>query len=285
MSIKSNVVEEALRLADEPAQPKQAPQTPNAERAREIADALDRVMAEPREVGRPLACAAAPPPLHDETVPIREYANSCAPQDRFDEDGYNIRRYGILAAVIIAVAMMWPITNIFRSYVERPTPTIPASDPDRGQSSSEAPQTAQSAPAPLLTDAARTAAGDNLASLPDPSLKGPLTLPPGDAPPPAATPTGPAETALNAPAVASGEAAAVTDSAQLVATAETASSEAVTPVQRDRLTEIGPATRSIAPVGPVPLPRARPVDAPPPVPSSPPSSSPYGYQPGLESVH
>lgn len=286
MSIKSNVVEEALRLADEPAQPKQAPQTPNAERAREIADALDRVMAEPREVGRPLACAAAPPPLHDETVPMREY----------DEDDYNIRRYEpvlrgatirILAAVIIAVVMMWPITNIFRSYVERPTPTIPAFDPDRGQSSSEAPQAAQSAPAPLLTDAARTAAGDGLASLPDPSLKGPLALPPGDAPPPAATPTKPAETALNAPAVAS-EAAAVTDSAQSVATAETASSEAVTPGQRDRLTEIGPATRSIAPVGPVPLPRARPV----PVPSSPPSSSPllaypvdYGYQPGLESVH
>ena len=277
-------MEEALRLADELAQPKQAPQTLNAERAREIADALDRVMAEQREVGQPLACAAAPPPLHDETVPMREY----------DEDDYNIRRYEpvlrgvticILAAVvIIAAVMMWPITNIFRSYVERPTPTIPAFDPDRGQSSSEAPQAAQSAPAPLLTDAAGTAAGDNLASLPDPSLKGPLALPPGDAPPPAATPTEPAETALSAPAVASGEAVAVTDSAQSVATAETASSEAVTPVQRDRLTEIGPATRSIAPVGPVPLPRARPVDASP-VPSSPPSSSPYGYQPGLESVH
>ena len=280
-------MEEALRLADELAQPKQAPQTLNAERAREIADALDRVMAEQREVGRPLACAAAPPPLHDETVPMREY----------DEDDYNIRRYKpdlrrviILVAVIIAVpVMMWPITNIFRSYVERPTPTIPAFDPDRGQSSSEAPQAAQSAPAPLLTDAARTAAGDGLASLPDPnsgSLKGPLALPPGDAPPPAATPTEPAETALSAPAVASGEAVAVTDSVsvQSAATAETASSEAVTPVQRDRLTEIGPATRSIAPVGPVPLPRARPVDASP-VPSSPPSSSPYGYQPGLESVH
>ena len=283
-------MEEALRLADELAQPKQAPQTLNAERAREIADALDRVMAEQREVGRPLACAAAPPPLHDETVPMREY----------DEDDYNIRRYEpvlrgvtirILAAVIIAVVMMWPITNIFRSYVERPTLTIPAFDPDRGQSSSKAPQAAQSAPAPLLTDAAGTAAGDNLASLPDPSLKGPLALPPGDAPPPAATPTEPAETALSAPAVASGEAVAVTDSAQSVATAETASSEAVTPVQRDRLTEIGPATRSIAPVGPVPLPRARPVDASPP--SSPPSSSPLllahpadsGYQPGLESVH
>jgi len=283
-------MEEALRLADELAQPKQAPQTPNAERAREIADGLDRVMAEQREVGQPLACAAAPPPLHDETVPMREY----------DEDAYNIRRYEpvlrgvticILAAVvIIAAVMMWPITNIFRSYVERPTPTIPAFDPDRGQSSSEAPQAAQSAPAPLLTDAARTAVGDNLASLPDPSLKGPLALPPRDAPPPAATPTA-AETALNAPAVASGEAAAVTNSAQSVATAETASSEAVTPVQRDRLTEIGPATRSIAPVGPVPLPRARPVDASPP--SSPPSSSPLllahpadsGYQPGLESVH
>ena len=47
-------LEEALRLANEPAQPKQAPQTPNAERAREIADGLDRVMAEPREVMRPL---------------------------------------------------------------------------------------------------------------------------------------------------------------------------------------------------------------------------------------
>ena len=279
MSIES--LEEALRLADEPAQPKQAPQTPNAERATEIADALDRVIAEPREVMRPLTCAAAPPPQHDEAVvmrPARQVRNARIPVT-------------ILVAVIIAVVMMWPITNLFRSYVERPTPTIPAFDPDRGQSSSEAPQAAQSAPAPLLTDAAGTAAGDNLASLPDPSLKGPLALPPGDAPPPAATPTEPAETALSAPAVASGEAVAVTDSAQSVATAETASSEAVTPVQRDRLTEIGPATRSIAPVGPVPLPRARPVDASPP--SSPPSSSPLllahpadsGYQPGLESVH
>jgi hypothetical protein len=297
MSIKSNVVEEALRLADEPAQPKQAPQTPNAERAREIADALDRVMAERREVRPPLACAAAPPPLHDEAVPMQEYERHepvlrgvTAPKGR---TGPNLKPR-ILVAVIIAVVMMWPITTIFRSYVERPTPTIPAFDHDRGQSSSEAPQAAQSAPAPLLTDPARTAAGDGLASLPDPnseSLKGPLALPPWDALPPAATPTGPAETAPNAPAVAPGEAAAVTDSAQSVATAETASSEAVTPVQRDRLTATGPATGSIAPVGPVPLPRMRPVDAPvdtPPVPSSPPSVLPlfahpaaYGYQPGL----
>src|SRR5262249_27937027 len=70
----------------------------------------------------------------------------------------------ILVAVIIAVVMMWPITNLFRSQVERPTPTIPAFDPDRG--SSEARQAAQSAWAPLLTEAARTAAGDGLASLP-----------------------------------------------------------------------------------------------------------------------
>jgi len=132
-------LEEALRLADEPAQPKQAPQTPNAERAREIADALDRVMAEPREVMRPLTCAAAPPPQHDEAVamrPARQVRNARIPVT-------------ILVAVIIAVVMMWPITNLFRSYVEHPTPTIPAFDPDRG--SSEAPQAAQSAPAPLLT--------------------------------------------------------------------------------------------------------------------------------------
>ena len=148
----------------------------------------------------------------------------------------------ILVAVIIAVVMMWPITNLFRSYVERPTPTIPAFDPG---GSSEAPQAVQSAPAPLLTEAARTAAGDGLASLPVPnsgSLRGPLALPSGDAPPPTASPT----------------------------TAETASSEAVTPEpiipQRDRMaaapTATGPATGSMAPVGPVPLPRARPVDAP-----------------------
>jgi hypothetical protein len=91
----------------------------------------------------------------------------------------------ILVAVIIAVVMMWPITNLFRSYVERPTPTIPAFDPDRG--SSEAPQAAQSAPAPLLTEAERTAAGDGLASLPDPnsgiSERGPSRCP-RDAPPP-----------------------------------------------------------------------------------------------------
>jgi hypothetical protein len=206
-----------------------------------------------------------------------------------DEDDY-IRRYApfwrrviIPVAVIIAVpVMMWTITIFIRSYVG-PNPPKP--------------QAAQRAPAPLLTDAARTA-GDGLASLPDPnsgSLRGPLALPPEDAPPPAASPTGPAETAPNAPAVASGEAAAVTDSAQSAATAETASSEAVTPVQRDRLTATGPATGSIAPVGPVPLPRVRPVDAPvdtPPVPSSPLSGSPllahpadYSYQPGLDSAH
>ena len=236
-------LEEALRLADEPAQPKQAPQTPNAGRAREIADALDRVMAEPWEVMRPLTCAAAPPPQHDEAVamrPARQVRNARIPVT-------------ILVAVIIAVVMMWPITNLFRSYVERPTPTIPAFDPDRG--SSEAP--------------ARTAAGDGLASLPVPnsgSLRGPLALPRGDAPPPTASPTEPAP---NAPAVGSGEAAAVTDSVQSAATAETASSEAVTPEpiipQRDRMaaapTATGPATGSMAPVGPVPLPRARPVDA------------------------
>jgi len=180
MSIES--LEEALRLADEPAQPKQAPQTPNAERAREIADALDRVMAEPREVMRPLTCAAAPPPQHDEAVamrPARQVRNARIPVT-------------ILVAVIIAVVMMWPITNLFRSYVERPTPTIPAFDPDSG--SSEARKAAQSAPAPLLTEAARTAAGDGLASLPVPnsgSLRGPLALPPGDAPPPTASPTDP----------------------------------------------------------------------------------------------
>jgi len=238
-------LEEALRLADEPAQPKQAPQTPNAERAREIADALDRVMAEPREVMRPLTCAAAPPPQHDEAVamrPARQVRNARIPVT-------------ILVAVIIAVVMMWPITNLFRSYVEHPTPTIPAFDPDRG--SSEAPQAAQSAP------------------------------------PPTASPTEPAETAPNAPAVGSGEAAAVT---------ETASSEAVTPEpiipQRDRMaaapTATGPATGSMALVGPVPLPRARPVDAPvdTTVLGSPSSVSPllanpaaYGGPAGLESAH
>jgi hypothetical protein len=40
------VVEEALRLADGTAQAKQAPQKPSAEPAKEIADALDRTMAE-----------------------------------------------------------------------------------------------------------------------------------------------------------------------------------------------------------------------------------------------
>ena len=62
-----------------------------------------------------------------EVIPMREY----------DEDDDNIRRSApvlrrviILVAVIIAVpVMMWPITNIFRSYVERPTPTVPAFDP------------------------------------------------------------------------------------------------------------------------------------------------------------
>jgi hypothetical protein len=43
-----SVVQEALRLADEAAQPKQAPQTPSAEHARDLADVLDRVMAERR---------------------------------------------------------------------------------------------------------------------------------------------------------------------------------------------------------------------------------------------
>jgi hypothetical protein len=218
--------------------------------------------------------------------------------------------------------MMWTSTIFIRSYGPKtptfrrltlieplPTATLPAK-----------PQTAQRAP--LLTDAARTA-GDGVASPPDPnseSLKGPtrpaetapnapavasgeaaavtnsarsLALPQVDAPPSAASPTGPAETAPNAPAVASGEAAAVTNSAQSAATPETASSEAATPVQRHRLTATEPATGSIAPVGPVPLPRVRPVDAPvdtTPVPSSPPSGSSlfahpaaYGYQPGLES--
>ena len=40
-----SVVEEALRLADEAAQPKQTPQTPRVEHPRELADALGRVMA------------------------------------------------------------------------------------------------------------------------------------------------------------------------------------------------------------------------------------------------
>jgi cytoskeletal protein RodZ len=208
----------------------------------------------------------------------------------YDEDDYNIRRYVlrrviILVAVIIAVpVMMWTITIFVRSYVERPIRQLPLTEP----SLPPKPQAAQRAPAPLLTDAAKTA-GDGLASLPDPnsgSLKEPLALPPGDAPPPAASPTGPAETAPNAPAVASGEAAAVTDSAQSAATAETAPSEAVTPVQRDRLTATGPATVSIAPVGPVPLPRVRPVDAPvdtPPVPSLF-APAPWGY-PALQNAH
>jgi len=41
-----SVVEEALRLADEAAQPKQAPQTPSTQHAEEIADALGSVMGE-----------------------------------------------------------------------------------------------------------------------------------------------------------------------------------------------------------------------------------------------
>ena len=41
-----SVVDEALRLVDEAAQPKQASRTPSAEQAAEIADALGRVMAE-----------------------------------------------------------------------------------------------------------------------------------------------------------------------------------------------------------------------------------------------
>jgi hypothetical protein len=41
-----SIVEEALRLTDEAAQPEQAPQTPSAERAAEISTALARVMAE-----------------------------------------------------------------------------------------------------------------------------------------------------------------------------------------------------------------------------------------------
>jgi hypothetical protein len=39
-----SVVQEALRLADEAAQPKQAPQPPSGEHVRDIADALGRVM-------------------------------------------------------------------------------------------------------------------------------------------------------------------------------------------------------------------------------------------------
>ena len=219
----------------------------------------------------------------------------------YDEDDYNIRRAPVLRRVIILVAviiavpmMMWTTTIFIRSYVKTP--------PFRHLTLS--PQAAQRAPAPLLTDAGRTA-GDGLASLPDPnsgSLKGPLALPPGDARPPAASPTEPAETAPNAPAATSGEAVAVTDSAQSAATAETASSEAVSPeairggipLQRDRLTATGPATGSMAWVGPVPVPRVRPVDAPvdtPPVPSSPLSDSPlfarpapYGG-PGADSAH
>jgi hypothetical protein len=248
-----------------------------------------------------------------------------------------LRRVIIVVAVIIAVpVMMWTITIFIRSYAPTPTrPLLTRTEPLLATSFHPKSHAAQSTPAPLLTDAARTA-GDGLASLPDPysgSLRGPLALPQGDTPPPAASPTVPAETAPNAPAVVSGEAAAVTDSAQSAAasptgpvetaphapaasavtdsaqsatTAETASSEAVTPVQRDRLTATGPATGgsrglgpsamagSIAPVGPVPLPRVRPVDAPvdtPPVPRSPLSDSPLLAHPapysgpGSDSAH
>jgi hypothetical protein len=41
-----SVVEEALRLADEAVQTKQAPQTPSAGHATEVADALGRLMAD-----------------------------------------------------------------------------------------------------------------------------------------------------------------------------------------------------------------------------------------------
>jgi hypothetical protein len=289
----------------------------------------------------------------------------------YEQDEENIQRYApvlrraiILTAFIIAVpVMMWTTTIFIRSYVARPTPTF------RHLTLTEPLLTAT--PAPLLTDAAKTA-GDGLVALPDPNsgslkgslalppgnaappaasptgpteaapnapaaasressagndntqsaataktsseavvtpepirsslaslpdpnsgpLKGPLALPPGDASPPAASPTGPAEIAPNALAPASGESSAVNDSTQSAATTETASAEAVTRVQRDRRTATGPATGSMALVSPVPLPRVRPVDAPadtPSVPSSPLSGSPllahpaaYGYQPGIE---
>jgi hypothetical protein len=240
----------------------------------------------------------------------------------YDEDDYNTRRYApvlrrviILVAVIIAVpVMMWTITIFIRSYVKPPIRHLTLTEPLLTASLPPKPQAAERAPAPLPTDAARTA-GDGLPSLPEPPAETAPNAPAvasGEAAAvtdSAATaetassetitpeairggltslPDPPAETAPNAPAVASGEAAAVTDSAQSAATAETASSETVTPVQRDRLTPTGPATESIVPVGPVPLPRARPVDAPV---DSPPSGSPllarpaaYGW-PGLDSVH
>jgi hypothetical protein len=43
-----SVMEDALRLADGAAKPKQAPQTPSGEHVRDVADALGRVMAEQR---------------------------------------------------------------------------------------------------------------------------------------------------------------------------------------------------------------------------------------------
>ena len=103
-----------------------------------------------------------------------------------DEDDY-IRRYAsfwrrviIPVAVIIAVpVMMWTITIFIRSYVGPKTPTfghLTLTEPLPPR-----PQAAQRAPAPLLTDAARTAGGGP-ASLPDPNsgfLKGPLALPQG----------------------------------------------------------------------------------------------------------
>ena len=89
------------------------------------------------------------------------------------------RRVIILVAVIIAVpVMMWTITIFIRSYVGPKTPTLHLT---LTEPLPPKPQAAQRAPAPLLTDAARTA-GDGLASLPDPnsgSLRGPLALPPG----------------------------------------------------------------------------------------------------------
>jgi hypothetical protein len=238
-----------------------------------------------------------------------------------------LRRVIILVGVIIAVpVMMWTTTIFVRSLVERPKtfrhltltePPLTASLPPEPQAALKGPlalppgdaprpaasptgpaETAPNAPAAApgeataVTDSAQSAATaetasseavtpepirGGLASLPDPnseSLKGPLALPPGDAPPRAASPTGPAEIAPNAPA-------------------KNASSEAVTPVQRDRPTATEPATGSMAWVGPIPLPRVRPVDAPvdtPLVPSSPLSGSslfapaPYGG-PGSDSAH
>src|SRR5262245_10614945 len=103
----------------------------------------------------------------------------------YDEDDYNTRSYApvlrrviILVAVIIAVpVMMWTATNFIRSYVGPKTPTfrhLTLTEPPLTASLHPKPQAAQSAPEPLLTDAARTAS-DGLASLPDSGfLKGPL---------------------------------------------------------------------------------------------------------------